>query len=214
MIAGIVLAAGTSSRLGQPKQLLPLGTRTILEHTCALATSILDPVVVVLGAAVAEIRHQTQLGTVRIVEHPNFADGQASSLQAGLRALVPMDAIEAVVVLLGDQPLVHSAAITALIAAWQADPLARAVFPNYGGQRGNPVLFARSAWSALMTLTGDAGARQLLASGQLTPVAQVALPGEWWPRDVDTLEDYAALRAQWDALQSDSSAPTDKGATP
>ena len=199
MIAGIVLAAGASRRLGTPKQLLPLGAGTILDATLTLARQTVRPIVVVLGAAEAAIRAQVDLHDVQIVTNPDFATGQASSLRAGLQALEAQPEIKAVIVLLGDQPLIPVAVLTALIQAWHAKPALLAVAPGYGGQRGNPVLFARAAWPVLATLTGDAGARPLFAAGALDPWQIVGFPAAWWPADVDTLADYQALLAAWQA---------------
>lgn len=195
MIAGIVLAAGSSSRLGQPKQLLPYGQGTLLGATLALAHVALDPVVVVLGAAAAEIRARVDLGRAIVVENPDYAQGQATSLIAGVRALIPRPEVEAALVMLGDQPRVRPEVLAALSAAWRADPALHAVVPVYGAQRGNPVLFARAAWPALLALTGDTGARALFAAGRLEPTQTLAFPADWWPRDVDTWEDYQALIA-------------------
>ncbi len=194
MIAGIVLAAGTSRRLGQPKQLLPLGGGTVLGRTLATALASLDRAVVVLGAHADVIRSGVDLRGAEVVVNGEYATGQASSLCAGIVAMAEDAAVEAAVVLLGDQPLVRAEAITALVTHWRQTGAATVV-PVYGERRGNPVLFARIAWPALRQLTGDAGARELLRRGKPAPLATVTLPPEWWPRDLDTWDDYRSLIA-------------------
>lgn len=199
MIAGIILAAGRSSRLGRPKQLLPLQGESLLRHTVrrALASS-LDAVIVVVGHHAGEVRSAIADLPVRVVINPLAAKGQSTSVLAGLAALnhppTHADDIEAVVILLGDQPGVAPAVIDALIACWR-ETGAAIVAPRYRDGLGNPVLFDRRILSELTTLTGDIGARDIIRAHQhagdltLLPVDGPA------PPDVDTEEDYAALIA-------------------
>lgn len=110
-VAGLVLAAGASTRLGQPKQLLPFGDTTMLGRVVseACAATALDQVVVVLGGGAAEVRRQVSLGTATVVENEAFTEGCASSYRTGLGAV--NERAEAVAVLLGDQPGVDRAVI-------------------------------------------------------------------------------------------------------
>lgn len=200
MIAGVLLAAGGSSRLGRPKQLLPLAGRPLIAHALGSAlASGLDQVVVVLGHEAATIRAalDDSLGRTRanIVVNARYAEGQATSVVAGLAAL-RTDA-EAALFLLGDQPGVSTAMIDALLAAFLADR-APVFAPTYGGTIGNPVLFSRDLFPELLRLTGDEGARGVvrrhLGETQLVEMG-MAEP----PQDIDTEADYQALRAAWDA---------------
>ena len=200
MIAGVLIAAGGSSRLGRPKQLLPLGGRPLLAHTLgnALASG-LDEVVLVLGHEAAAVRRalDASLGPTRarIVVNPRYAEGQATSVVAGLDA-VAADAV-AVLFLLGDQPTVAPETIDALLAAFRTHS-APIVAPTYGGTIGNPVLFSRDLFPDLRGLTGDEGARGVVRHrpGDVHRV-ETGLPSP--PPDVDTDEDYRALLDAWDA---------------
>ena len=195
MISGIVLAAGRSSRLGRPKQLLPLAGRPLLDHVLENAVaSTLDEVVLVLGHEAAAIRAAVGVRGQRVVVNPDHAAGQSTSLRAGLAAIDPQ--AEAALFLLGDQPGVRPAAIDALLAAYRAGsgPI---VVPAYGGHRGNPILFARSLFPELAGVTGDEGARGLVRA-HADRVAVVPVGEGLPPGDVDTDADYSALLAAWE----------------
>jgi molybdenum cofactor cytidylyltransferase len=196
MISAIVLAAGRSTRLGRSKQLLPLGGLPLLAHVLRNAAAAnLDEVVLVLGHNATTIAGAVGDWGQRIVVNPDYAAGQSTSLRAGLAALDPRS--EAAIVLLGDQPQVTRPIIDAITDTYRATggPI---VLPTYGGDRGNPVLFARLLFPELARLTGDEGARSLLAThaAEVVPIPVSDSPP---PRDVDTEEDYAALVASWPA---------------
>ena len=195
MISGVILAAGRSSRLGRPKQLLPLAGQPLLAHTVRHAVaSELDEVVLVLGHEALRIADAVGEWGQRLVINPNFASGQSSSLKVGLGALDPTT--EAVLFLLGDQPQVTTETIDALLRAFRetGGPIVAA---EYGGQLGNPVLFGRELFSDLARLSGDEGARVLLRS-QAAKVVRVPVANGEPPRDIDTEADYAAVLASWD----------------
>lgn len=191
MIArAVVLAAGTASRLGRPKATLMWRRRPLLEHVLAtVADSALAGGVVVLGHASRDVRRAITLPEdMREVVNPAYASGQASSLRCGLAALA--EDTDAAVVLLADQPTISTAAIDAVVAAWHdgSGPVVRA---RYRDGPGHPVLLARSVWPELATLTGDTGARPLLAAHPEW-LAEVDVDGDA-PPDVDTWADYRAL---------------------
>jgi molybdenum cofactor cytidylyltransferase len=193
VIAGVVLAAGSSSRLGRPKQLLPVRGEPLLRHTVRrILASTLDEIIVVVGHEADAVRTAMAGLPVHVVGNPDYERGQSTSLLAGLAALSP-DA-EAVVFLLGDQPGVDPAVIDALIAAWR-ETGGPVVAPRYADGVGNPVLFARDVFPELTVLTGDTGARSVVRARRragdlhLVPVPHPA------PPDIDTEEDYAALLA-------------------
>jgi molybdenum cofactor cytidylyltransferase len=186
-----VLAAGTSSRLGRPKQLLDLGGSPLLQHV--LDTSVassLDDIVVVLGHAAEEIAEAIGWADrVRIVLNPGYLAGQSTSLVTGLRACDPRS--EAAVILLGDQPGVRTEAIEAVMAGWR-ETGNEVVQASYGGRPAHPTLLARSVWAALEAATGDEGGRSILASRpEWRSLIEV---GGDPPEDVDTEEDYRRIR--------------------
>lgn len=157
-IAGLLLAAGQSTRMGQPKQLLDWKGRPLVAHiaTEALASQ-LAGLTVVVGAAETQVRAALRDLPVQIVTNPAYAEGLGASLAVGLRAL-PADA-DAAMVLLVDQPLVTARLINELVDAYRAAPAALALVPVYRGQRGNPVIVAAGLFAELQTLRGDTGAR-------------------------------------------------------
>lgn len=190
MIAGVVLAAGLSRRMGRPKLLLDLGGAPVLRHTLqqVLAAG-LDEVVVVTGPDATLLAPALAGLAVRRATNPDPPAGQAGSVVAGVAALGP--GVEAAVVALGDQPTVAPEVIRALVAAWRATgrPIAA---PVYRDGRGNPVLFARAVFPELLALAGDAGARAVVAAD---PARVTLVPVDApMPPDVDTPEDYARLR--------------------
>ncbi len=191
-LTGVVLAAGASTRMGRPKQLLPLGDRCLLQRVVdAALASRLAEVIVVLGHRAEEIGAAISLpddGRARAIVNPDFARGQSTSLQRGVRAADVRS--QAVAVLLGDQPLVTAGLIDRVAEAFLSAgaPLARPVYPDAGGVPGHPVFLARRVWPQLEALSGDQGARGLVAARPdwLLEVSVVGDP----PPDLDTWEDY------------------------
>jgi len=190
-VAALILAAGASSRMGSPKQLLDWEGQPLVRAAAEVALAArLEPLLVVVGGAQAAVADALAGLPLRIIANPDYAAGQSTSLRAGIAAL-GQDA-DAVVVLLGDQPFVTAAIVERLVAEWQASGAA-IVAPTYAGQRGNPVLFARAVFPELLAVEGDQGARSVLAADR----ARVRLVAFDNPRplaDIDTPEDYARLR--------------------
>jgi len=173
MIAAVVLAAGSSSRMGEPKPLVRLGDRPLLAHVLdGLRGSGVDETVVVLGDSADRVRRELEFEGVRVVENPEYRRGMSSSLKAGLAAL-PSEA-GAFFVVLGDEPFVRSETYDALIAAREATG-ARIILPTYLGVRGNPVLLDRSLAAEADAITGDRGCREL---HQRHPSETVEVPVE------------------------------------
>lgn len=190
----VILAAGASHRMGRPKQLLPLGDKSLLEHVVDAALgSAAWPVVVVLGAHAGEIRPVLARRPVLIAENAAWAEGMASSLRAGLTVINAFSPrIEGVLFALCDQPAFSSAIVDRFIEVRQRSGR-NVVAARYGGHLGAPVLFAQSHFPALSALVGDEGARKLLATLPPDEIATLDLPE--LGQDLDTPEDYAGYRA-------------------
>ena len=191
-VSGLILAAGRSSRLGRPKQLLPFRGTTLLGWVVERVTSAaaLDEVVAVLAGAASEVRAAVDLGRARVAENPEFGEGCSSSYRTGIGALDPR--AEAVVVVPGDQPGIEAADVDRVVEAWRAAGGA-IVMASYLGGPGHPLLFARSLFSELIALKGDKAAWKLL-DVHPDQVRRVEM-GRPLPADVDTWQDYeAALR--------------------
>jgi molybdenum cofactor cytidylyltransferase len=189
-VAAIILAAGSASRMGRPKQLLDWGGRPLVRVVAeqALAARI-DRVLAVVGAERGAVVAALGELPIEIVENPAYAAGQSTSLRAGIAALGTD--VGAAIVLLGDQPFVTAEVVDRIVEAWRAGG-APIVAPVYAGQRGNPVLFARAVFSELLAIQGDQGARAILA----TNPSRVSLVEFDDPRplaDIDTPEDYERL---------------------
>ena len=194
-IWAVVLAAGTSSRLGQPKQLLDLGGEPILNHVLrAAAMSRLGGTVLVLGHRAIQIGSAVgDFGQTTIV-NPDYADGQSTSLRAGIAAL-PVDA-SAAVVLLGDQPLVTPALIDRVVETFvERREVDRFVQTRYGDTPAPPVLIGRSWFASLGDIEGDEGARDLIRDHR-TKVDLID-SGQDRPLDIDTVDDYQELIRRW-----------------
>ena len=192
-VSGLVLAAGTSSRLGQPKQLLPFGPTTLLGHVVAEVRSAhaLDERIVIIGAAAGTVRRQVDFAGATVVENPEFGEGCAASYRTGLGSI---DArADAVAVVLGDQPGVEAAVIDTVVEAWRREPSPIAC-AAYRGRPGHPLVFARALFPLLEALRGDKAAWKILDAHPdwIRPVP-IDRPA---PADVNTWEAYQALRAR------------------
>ncbi len=196
-VTAVVLAAGRSTRMGRPKQLIEIDGLPLVAHAVrAAAASRLDEIVVVTGAEHERVAAAVQAVAprCRVVENGDFALGLSISVRAGIAAAP--DAAEAVAILLGDEPAVEAGTIDAVICAFeQSDALAaRALYTDgAGGQKpGHPVLIRRTLWGLVAELTGDEGARGLLAAA-VDNVLDVPVNAPA-PADIDTPADLAAFK--------------------
>jgi molybdenum cofactor cytidylyltransferase len=181
-VAAVVLAAGASTRLGQPKQSVRLGaerdSETLLERTVRIAHSAdLEPVFVVLSS-----NHSIMLDTrARILVNQAAAEGMASSIRTGVAAAVPAE-LEGIIILACDQPAVTEEHLRALAGSGD-----ETVASAYAGRKGVPAYFPRSAFPGLMELHGDIGAREMLRDARAIPLNNGDL-------DIDTAEDLKRAR--------------------
>ncbi|WP_028067425.1 nucleotidyltransferase family protein [Solirubrobacter soli] len=183
-VSGLVLAAGGSSRLGQPKQLLPFGGATLLDHTLGVARACgFDQLVCVLGGGADEVRAVVDLHGIDVVVNEVFGSGCSSSIAASLDVVTG----DVLVLLLGDQPGVSPSSVRTLLAGRGDADLAVC---RYDDGRGHPFAFARSMFGALAALHGDKGVWKLIDRAG-DAVVEVPVPGAV-PPDVDTWEDYEA----------------------
>ena len=190
-VDGVILAAGSASRMGEAKQLLLFRGKRLLEWVLEHAqNSALRQVIVVLGYEAQQIRRKIDFCNARVIVNADYAMGQSTSVCCGL-SLVSATC-DAAMFLLGDQPLISNSVIDSLIDAYEREK-APITVPVYHGKRGNPVIVDRSLFPALETLTGDTGAKQLFGAydGQIHYVEVIA------PEillDIDTHADYQRLK--------------------
>lgn len=192
-IAGIILAAGAASRMGQAKQLLPFQGQSLLQRCVQLAQgSGLDPVIVVTGAHKEAIRRAHPSLLVQWEHNDNWASGMGSSLHKGLEAL--SSDIEGALILLADQPRITSDHLAGLIQAFHARNLP-IISTHYPHGPGVPALFRRDLFGDLLSLPPKVGARKFLQSRDDVSV-QLSIPAPGQYLDIDTPEDYHNLLNQ------------------
>ena len=188
-VAGLVLAAGGSRRLGRPKQLLPFNGTTLLDHTLATARACeFDQLLVAVGGESEKVRARVDLAGADVVVNPGFGAGCSSSIAVAMEALDP--AATVLVLMLGDQPGVVPATVRVLLAARGDAPIAVC---RYDDGRGHPFAFGREVFGDLGTLHGDKGVWRMLDE-RADHVEEVPVAGRV-PLDVDTWADYEAVIA-------------------
>jgi len=188
MIAAIILAAGLSQRMGQPKMLLPWGNTTVIGQVVdTVIAGGIKKIVVVSGGNQAQIESSLQGMQVEFVFNPNFADGEMlKSLQVGLKSLDP--SIEAALMVLGDQPQMQAATLRLVCDTFRRTQ-ARLVIPSYQVRRGHPWLIERSLWPDILKLCTPATLRDFLYAFEGSICYQV-VDTPTILKDLDTPEDY------------------------
>ena len=184
MITGLILAAGLSKRMGKPKQGVLLAGRAIIDlSTEVFLSSSVDEVIVIVNQP-HPLKRETG-PRLRYVVNPDPSRGLSSSLKLGLQAV--KGGSEAVVVGLGDKPLVLPETVDALVAAYRRTG-ARIVVPVYGGNRGNPVLFHRAMFGFILELSGDVGAKEVIGRHE-HEVLELPVKDQGILLDIDTPSD-------------------------
>jgi molybdenum cofactor cytidylyltransferase len=192
-VSAVILAAGTSTRMGQAKQLLPLGGTTVLARTIDNVRSAgLVEMVLVLGASAEAIRRQlppSLLEGLKVVVNQAYGQGMASSLREGLSALDPQTG--AALIILGDQPFIRPQTLHQIMAGYHRSG-AQIVIPSHQGKRGNPVLLSRSVFPEVMALEGDTGCRAIFPN-HLGAILKVEVEDPGILLDIDNQDDYDRL---------------------
>lgn len=193
-VSAVILAAGTSTRMGRAKQLLPLGGTTVLARTIDNVRSAgLLEIVLVLGAHSEAIRRhlpQSLLEGLKVVVNQAYRQGMASSLREGLSALDPQTG--AALIILGDQPFIRPQTLHQIIGGYHRSG-AQIVIPTHQGKRGNPVLLGRSVFPEVMALEGDTGCRAIFPK-RLDAILKVEVEDPGILLDIDNQDDYDRLK--------------------
>jgi len=213
--AAIILAAGSSSRMGdgRHKLLLPLDDRPVLAHVIDVTlASQARPILIVLGHHAHEVRKQIATYAahpdITLIENPDYLQGMSTSMRSGLQIIIShgyrkfkqWQVVDSALILLGDQPLIRPRIIDTLISTWQVTGK-RIVAPLYDGKRGNPILFAASLFPELLEVTGDEGGRSVVERHR-QELETVELGDAMASYDVDTWEAYQQIVEAWERKKS------------
>lgn len=189
----IILAAGSSERMGKPKQLLHYNDKTLLRHAVdTVLAAAIGPVVVVTGALNEELLPELDQAPVNVIHNPEWRSGMASSIQTGLSALehITVNQLQGVLIMLCDQPLITPEHLNKLANQFSLIPAQYMIATAYDGISGVPAIFGSAMFPHLKSLTGDHGARQLFTQHR---DRLIAVSFEDAAIDVDTEEDYERL---------------------
>ena len=186
-LAGVVLAAGASARMGSPKLLLPWGDDTMLGRTLANAIAGgIDPLTVVCGANAAAVAAEAKAKGLPWLHNEDYAKGQSTSLICGLKAAPPGFGI---LFILGDMPAVQPQSYAALADAYRESEALLVLPVNAKGQRGNPTVWAPQLFPEIARLSGDTGARELITKYREQTLL-LTLDDAGIFTDIDTPDDY------------------------
>ena len=189
MISGVILSAGESSRMGQPKALLSIGGQTFIERIVdALRKAGLQNIIVVLGHDAEAMRQKIAHLPVTILVNPDYKKGQLSSLRVAIRHLLPNDRCGGLLVHLVDHPYIDAALVNLLIERFEDSGKLIAV-PRFHGKRGHPVIFARSLFDELLNAPEDQGAKAVV-NAHRDETLEIETEDEGITLDIDTPELY------------------------
>lgn len=185
----IILAAGASSRMGAPKQLLLVDGKSLIKRICDTAMdTTCHPIVAVLGANRSLIRKETERMPITVIDNPQWENGMSSSIKMGLAgAYMTEKAIEAAIFLTVDMPYVNAELINKMIQKAESDEKIEIVACKYDNQMGIPVLFKRTLFTDLLELTGDEGAKKVVTKNK-DKTAYIDFPEG--KLDLDTIDEY------------------------
>jgi molybdenum cofactor cytidylyltransferase len=185
----IILAAGNSSRMGEPKQLMKFNNKTFLQHIIEESREAnLDPVICVTGYESEQISRAVMGIPVTIVYNEQWSEGMGTGISAGIKQLLPSD-VDSVILAVSDQPYVSSDLFAKMLTLKDQSGK-RIVASSYAGTLGTPVLFDREYFNQLKSLQGNMGAKNIV-SGNMADVCSVEF--EKGSFDIDTKEDYIKL---------------------
>ncbi len=195
-VTAILLAAGLSKRLGRNKLLLPLGDETVVRKTAkAVLASAVTEVILVTGHEEAKVKQAVAGLNVRLAHNPRYAEGQSTSMIAGIEA-APEDTA-AYLFVLGDQPLLTPGIVNEVISLYERSrPEALVAAPAYEGRRGNPTLFSAELKDELLHASGDAGGRGIIRRLENESPGTIVfhhLPNDDIFLDIDTEKDYESM---------------------
>lgn len=187
----MILAAGASSRLGHPKQLVEFQNKTLLQHIIDSAAPLnFTPSLLILGANANQIRRATNLNNVTVLDNENWSEGIASSIRLGVSESIKWnESLESILFLLSDQPFVTTELIEELIQK-HANKNQRITASRYMENVGVPAIFGKTFFPQLLELTGDVGAKKIIAQNG-KHVESIHFKRGFF--DVDTKEDYIKL---------------------
>jgi molybdenum cofactor cytidylyltransferase len=203
-IGAIILAAGMSKRMGEPKLLLPIHGQPLFRYVlCLVVKSSLHPMIVVAGHYIEEIRqHTVDFPEVTIVFNKNYASGMSTSLKLGIESIY--EHVDAAMIFLADQPLVSNTVITSLIETYEAsrEEGIRIVRPKYQADFGHPILIDAELFNEFLTIEGDSGGKTIIKKYQHV-MKTVSFENEMWGADVDTPEDFMKMKQYFDTVYNE-----------
>ena len=181
----LILAAGSSSRMGEPKQLLPFKQTTLLGSIIQQAKkSLATDVFCILGANAGAVKKSISSYTIETIYNPNFKEGLSASIIIGIQFLIPKN-YDSVLIMLADQPKITTNYLNKLLKVAEENPT-KIIASNYEKSIGVPAIFPKKYYAKLLELSGDKGAKKLLQKLSLDIVSVKSID----LTDIDTKEDY------------------------